>query len=314
MSAETTDWGSQDDFPARLSRAIEHRGLSLDRVSARLAETGIECSPSTLSLWRRGQTRPRRTESFHAVQALERILGTPPDHLVDAPQALAAGSREWWEHAGRPEELLHEGARLERMRETMGMPLATELQRLAMIDIARIDAKRRFCGSHCQTVVQAARDGAERLVISTYRDGGVASSGALHLVRPVEGVRLGRRRMEKESGLVLNELILDAPLRRGERAVISYEILPSGGPEPGPQGWGRHELRSVRPIAQLVLGVDFAPGALPSRVEVVEDPRDDGGDEARRREIRLQGSRALVSRSTVHDGGTRIEWSWGSER
>lgn len=303
-----------EDFPARLSRAIEERGLSLDRVSARLAERGVDCSSSTLSLWRRGHTRPRRLESLQAVQALEQILRTPPGHLTEAPPALAAGSREWWEHVARPEEVLHEGARLERMRETLGVQGAPELQRLAMIDIATIDARRRFCGSRCQTVVQAARDGAERIVVSTYRDGDAAEARGLRLVRPVEGVRLGRRRLEKGTGLVLNELILDAPLRRGERAVVSYDILPSEGPEPGPAGWGRHELRTVRPIGQLVLGVDFAPDALPEKVEVIEDPRDDDTDDERRREIALQGTRALVSRSTVHDGGLRVDWTWEAQR
>jgi hypothetical protein len=45
-------------------------------------------------------------------------------------------------------------------------------------------------------------------------------------------------------------------------------------------------------------------------VEVVEDPRDGAGEDGQRRELVLQGDRALISRSTLPHGGARIEWTW----
>jgi transcriptional regulator with XRE-family HTH domain len=299
-----------DGFPVRLSRAIEARGLSLERLSAHLTERGAECSPSAISLWSNGRARPRRLESLHVLHQLEQILGTPPGHLTNAPHPPLAGSSEWWDRTAHPGEVLHEGGQFARASASLGMAENTELQRLAVIEIASIDAQRRFCGTSCQMVVQAARDDAERMAIATYTVGSALAAGGLRLVQPLEGARLGRRRVERETGQVISELILDAPLRRGERHVVSYRVVPSAGPEPATPDWGHHELRSARPIAQLVLGVDFAPDALPQRVEVVEDPRDGAGEDGQRRELVLQVDRALISRSTLPHGGARIEWTW----
>lgn len=314
ISEQELDRASGDLFPERLRRALAARGLSLERLSARLAERGVECSASTLSLWRNGRVRPSRLESLRALHTIELILATPPGYLTEAPRPPAVGSSRWWAHAADPEAVLHAGDRFARAVESLGGAGADDLRRLAVVEIARIDERRRFCGSTCQVVVQAARADVERMVVATYTVGSLREAGGLRTVRPLEGARLGRRRLEAGTGQVLSELIFDAPLRRGERHVVNYQVVPSDGPEPPLTEWGRHELRSVRPIARLVLGVDFAPGAVPDRVEAVEDPCDISGGEEPRRDIVLQGNRALISRDTMSHGGARIEWSWEGSR
>ncbi len=69
-------------FERALRAAIAARGLSLERLHARLAERGAHVSLASLSNWQRGRSRPERSRSLAAVRELESILGLPADSLV----------------------------------------------------------------------------------------------------------------------------------------------------------------------------------------------------------------------------------------
>ncbi len=300
-------------FADRLRRAIARKGLGLERFSARLEERGISCSASTISLWRNGYTRPRRYEAQRAVHALEQLLDTEPGYLTQAPHPIVVGSSLWWEQEAPAEKVFHEGAEFKRAAESLGISSSTETQRLAMTDVAQYDEQGRFTGSRCQMVLQAARSGAERLVIGTYTNGSVREAGGLRVLEASSGARLGRRRVSRSTGQVVSELLLDAPLRRGEMTMIEYEIVPVQGPEPRADGPQNHELRTAHPLGRLVLGVDFHPDAVPERIDVIEDPTAENPEGRSRRAARLQGTRALATRSDLVQGGLRIEWSWGEQ-
>lgn len=69
-------------FEHALRLAIRSRGLTLDRLRARLLERGVRTSLASLSNWQRGRCRPERVPSLRAVRELEDILGLPGDSLV----------------------------------------------------------------------------------------------------------------------------------------------------------------------------------------------------------------------------------------
>src|SRR5690349_4204398 len=69
-------------FHAALRSAIRERGLTLQRLQARLASRGIRLALSSLSDWQHGHRRPGSESSLRAVEALEEILGVPAHTLL----------------------------------------------------------------------------------------------------------------------------------------------------------------------------------------------------------------------------------------
>lgn len=85
----------QGTFAQRLSAAIERSGLSISRISDRLAAEGKPCSPTTLNAWRRGESSPKRGNSMKVVALLEGMLRVPPGFLKSAVDYHAPGSPGW---------------------------------------------------------------------------------------------------------------------------------------------------------------------------------------------------------------------------
>lgn len=77
-----SDEGAGREFATRLSRAVAERGVSLHGLRADLRAGGLDVSVATLSYWSTGRSLPTRGRSLEVVQALESLLGLPPDHLA----------------------------------------------------------------------------------------------------------------------------------------------------------------------------------------------------------------------------------------
>lgn len=304
-------------FPARLGEAIARRGLGLQRLSAHLEHRGIACSASTLSLWRSARTRPRRAEGRRAVRALEEILGTPVDYLVRAEHTPMVGSTEWWSIRSAPELVLENGQEYSAALESFGLPDSNDINRLAVLETVRVDADRRWAGSTSIYVVQARADGVDRMIHSCFSSVFSQDPRRLRIGEPRTGARLGRRHVSRETGWVVSEFLLDAPLQKGEITVVEAETIPVEGPETTSDGRMSHELRSANPVGSLTLVVDFDPSALPVSVEGethnrCSDPQHASTDSG---PAHLQGTRAVLTATDLYDGaGLCLRWSWGETR
>lgn len=103
------DWGAMSTtaFSRALRAAITARGLSLDRIQARLHQRGLSVSVTALSYWQSGKRQPERRSSITAVRALEDILDVPPGSLLallsrPRPRGAASQCRDGTPGAGRP--------------------------------------------------------------------------------------------------------------------------------------------------------------------------------------------------------------------
>ena len=73
-----------NSFSRALTDAIARRGLTLDRITRRLADADLRVSNATISYWSTGRSLPTRARSLAVVRELERILGVHEGSLVDA--------------------------------------------------------------------------------------------------------------------------------------------------------------------------------------------------------------------------------------
>ena len=81
MSDDITD--PTPNFSEVLSRAVQARGLSLDRIRARLEAAGVPVSNATLSYWQSGRSLPTRARSLRTLVELEAILQLEPGTLIE---------------------------------------------------------------------------------------------------------------------------------------------------------------------------------------------------------------------------------------
>ncbi|MGI5162844.1 helix-turn-helix domain-containing protein [Spirillospora sp. CA-253888] len=247
-----------DAFAEALRAAIRARGLSLERLHARLGERGIKVSPASLSNWQRGRCRPERARSLRAVRALEQILDVPPGSLV----ALLGPPRprgRWVRHVPGAlpyREVCRVHGSVDRLLAQIGGPGDGGLEWLSCHERFRVGADRREVGVHTRLVLRARTDGVDRHVALHHNE-----RGLLPDVRRGAFCRLGRVRADPGEGVTAVELLFDRPLARGETCVVEYEFgYRDGGPlSTYYQRWFRF------PAHEYLLQVHFDPAALPAR-------------------------------------------------
>lgn len=299
-------------FSTRLDAAIRRRGLGLQRLSLRLAELGISCSASTLSLWRNERTRPQRREGLRAVAALEEILETPTGYLMTAEHPVPKGTARWWSQDQPRTTGIAVGQELAQARADFGVSPAQETQQVAFFETVRVDAENRFVGSRGTLVLRAMREGVDRFITASYgyRDG----SGVPQMVRllPRSGVRLGRERLVESAGCAVAELVLASPLHRGETVAVSWDAVPAGDPQSLGGAEGRYERLTSVPVGQMSVRIDFDPVSPPRRLHAVT-----GADAAHPSgpplPVRLQGSSLVLSATHLETGGIMAQWDWEGE-
>lgn len=306
------------DFAERLSAAIARRRLGLQRLSGRLREEGISCSPSTLSLWSNGRTMPRRAGATRAVAALEPILRVPGGYLQDAaregrrPRSTDRG----WASEGDADVPLVDRL-FHRAREELGfLTDPSRTRRLLIHETFRVDENRCFAGLWVRQVLRAEGGTAERVLVGAFADIPAGSDPAEIGLRRVHvgiGGRLGRVREFPEAGVSVAEVLLERPLQDGELTVLEYTLVPGAGPEPSTPGWNIHEVSSLVPVQQLVTEVAFHPRALPAQVRGTihhDSAGRRGGPRTEERDLELQGTLAIVSGRDLHGGRVAIRWRW----
>ncbi|GII55240.1 hypothetical protein Pth03_36290 [Planotetraspora thailandica] len=214
-------------FEHALRVAIRTRGLSLDRIHARLLERGVHISLSSLSYWQRGRSRPERAASLVALRELEVILTLPAYSLIGL--------------LGPPRP---------RGRRTDPAPgLTTVLSHHEQV-VVGADGRRRL--ARARLVVRAVAPGADRCV--------VAHPPGVRLLR-TDYCRPGRSSPGETGAFTLDELIFDRPLIAGETRIVEYSTGFSGPAHDA----DRHVRHLVAPVQQHVVQVKFEGPVLPVR-------------------------------------------------
>ncbi|WP_433326124.1 hypothetical protein [Spirillospora sp. CA-294931] len=256
-----------DSFEATLRTAIRARGLSLERLHARLAARGIRVSLASLSNWQSGRCRPERSDSLRALHALEEILEVPDGMLLTLLGPPRPRGR-WTRRA--PGELTFREicvvhGSVDRLLGEIRNPRDGQLRWLGCHERVVIGPQREERSVHTRLVLQALADGVDRHVAVYHGE-----HGLLPDIRKTTYCRPGRQRTDLDEGVVAVELLFERPLREHETCVLEYEF---GYSDAVLAPYNAFWYRWFRyPAHEYLLQVQFAPGALPTRCHQVWQP------------------------------------------
>ncbi|MFC0548289.1 XRE family transcriptional regulator [Kutzneria chonburiensis] len=286
-------------FAQALDRAMTVRGLSLDRVQQHLAARDVRVSRAALSYWRRGRSRPERTESLRAIRALEDLLGLPAESLVallgpPRPRGRTVGSeaasvdrRRLWTACG---PLLAD----------ISAPPEGQVRYLAVHEHVSVDGDRYLRSVRTRLVLEAAVDRVDRCVVYQWAEDPVRPSlDGLAYCRP------GRIRVDASNAAMVCELLLEQRLGAGERTVVEYGFTyPAGLPL---TSYDRRFTRASRQyLLQVAFNDDVPASCMPYHQAAPGAPR------------HVEGPLWLGASATAHlvvpDAGPGIvglRWEWG---
>ncbi|MEV0645494.1 hypothetical protein AB0I28_09540 [Phytomonospora sp. NPDC050363] len=244
-------------FNEALRAAVAVRGLGIERLCARLAESGTPVSVATLSYWQSGRSRPERRSSMAALSALEKVLGVPagalaallgPPRRRTATTTRPAFSAYW----PQPDEVVG-------LVDTVDLRWDERLTRISQHDRVSVGHERGERSIRSRQVLRAEADGADRWIAVVHID-----DHALPLpgIRPVRYCRLGRVVGRPGKGLIAAELLFERPLRRGETVILEHEVV---GAAPYPLATN-YERKFRLPVREFTLELCFDPSMLPPRL------------------------------------------------
>ncbi|GAB3503518.1 hypothetical protein FB471_2286 [Amycolatopsis cihanbeyliensis] len=252
------------EFHEALRLAIAHRGLSLARLRAHLAQRGVHIGQSTLSYWQRGIRQPEMPRGLDTVRALESVLELRPGSLV-----TLIGPRQ---PAARAHRMPTSFADLRRgtsgpaadrlLTELGGYASASrynaDFEPLSVHDVVTFDAAHRQRSIRTRLVARARRHGPDRYVIVYNGDPGCRIEEVT--LATAEGCRVGRMRRHAGEDTLAAELLFDRRLAEGAIHVFCFEVRDdSGGTSPG-------YFRMFRDrCAGYLLQLRFSRRALPAR-------------------------------------------------
>lgn len=292
-------------FHVALRAALDARGLPLQRVQHHLASRGIKVGVTSLSYWQQGVRRPRRAESLRAVHALEEVLRLPAGSLVRLLPGGGGAGPVAVRPASRPYRSLVNGAdALEQLLAEMESPSDGGLHTVGQHELVLIGAERQLVRRSSQHVVRAHRDGIDRYVAIHHGDPGCDPSRVR--VSAGDNCRIGRVRWERETGVVVAELLFDARLRAGDTYVFGY------GFDDGTGGPSTEHVRGFSFAGgQYVLQVRFDEQALPVRCRRFAQATT-GAVRGAREELTLTGLHRTVHivEEGVGPGLVGIDWDW----
>ncbi|TML25685.1 MAG: hypothetical protein E6G35_11785 [Actinobacteria bacterium] len=287
-------------FHAALRAAVSARGLSLDRLRARLVGRDLPVALSSLSDWQHGRRRPAGERSFAAVRALEEILGLPAESLVRLlpdPGTGPVGAR-------RPRTGLDEsrGALAELLDQLPGSRATHTVEVVSGQDKVTIDARRRCREVWSRTAVRALADGVDRYVVRYFGDPGCHIERVR--VAAVENCRLGRV-LRHPDGVLVAELLFDQALAAGQTWVFEDRISDGTG---APSTEYAHGFRHHG--EQHLMEVRFDPSTYPVDCHAFAQS---ALDDARHRTVELTLNRHCAVHllaAGVDAGLLGIGWSW----
>ncbi|SMO34576.1 hypothetical protein SAMN06266982_101191 [Propioniciclava tarda] len=251
MRALNDSSGAKPGFSEVLSRAVQARGLSLDRIRARLEAAGVPVSNATLSYWQSGRSLPTRARSLRTLVELEGILQLEPGTLIELIRTADGRTRHQlfaWQ------TIVPTGELAEQIIAQMGMEVSGRISRVSVHDTLTVDANRCETSHLTRQVLRAERSGVQTFPVVYKQEG--EEPGAPE-IEAILGCHIGEVVEVPERQLMVAEVVLPRPLQRGELALT--ETLVSMKPAPSDL-----MTRSVfEPMREVAMAVQFHPQALP---------------------------------------------------
>ncbi|MGC4948265.1 hypothetical protein ACLQ2N_18965 [Streptomyces sp. DT224] len=291
-------------FHLALRTALSVRGLPLQRVRHHLAHRGIKLGVTSLSYWQQGARRPQRPESLRAVKALEEVLALPPGSLLGLLDAEEARPDTERPPARTFRSLVDTSGAVERLLAGLESPADGGLHTVGHQERVRIGPGRRMQRRTSQHVVRAHRDGIDRYLAVYVGDPGCDPARVAVSAR--ENCRRGRVRWDRETGVLVAELLFDTRLRAGDTYLFGYGFEDgTGGP------CGEYMRGFTFGGGQYVLQVGFAEEALPVRCRSFAQASA-GAPRGARAELTLTGRHRTVHlvEQGVRPGLVGIDWDW----
>lgn len=291
-------------FHLALRAALALRGLPLQRVQHHLAGRGIKVGVTSLSYWQQGARRPQRPESLRAVRELEAVLKLPPESLIRLLVAQGPGGEAERPATRSYRALVEASGSVERLLAELESPQDGGLHTVGHHERVRIGPDRVLVGRESQQVVRAHRDGIDRYLAIHHGDPGC--DPAQVVVRAGENCRTGRVRWQRETGVVIAELLFDARLRAGDTYLFGY------GFEDGTGGRSGEYVRGFSFAGgQYVLQVRFDEAALPVRCRRFAQASAVAPRTARQ-DLTLSGRHGTVHfvEQGVRPGILGVDWDW----
>lgn len=288
-------------FADALTTAIQQRGLSLERIRARLAKAEVPVSTATLSYWQSGRSLPTRSRSFHTLTELERILGVESGHLSQYTYTADGRTRRGvfaWQTVLPASELAST------IIDDLGLEMRGQVTRVMVMDALTINPDRTESTQDSRLIWRAERNGLPRWPIVLEQDAHTAE-GAVPSVSALLGCRVGEVVEVPERHLIVAEMIGPRPLRRGELFASEHRVTYAAT--------GLASFRMQRALSESVrvlgLAVRFDPGALPARVEWrVQASLDAEASEVE--PVALAGGEGQVVRTDARPGVYSLYWEW----
>lgn len=238
-------------FAEVLSEAIAHRNLTLERLSHRLRAAGTPVSIATLSYWQTGRSLPTRNRSLRAVAELEQILRVPVGQLSNALPGDVVS--QWDPVVGLPRD-----EQVDTVLRSLGMDPRMPFTSRTLHDSLLVDTPNQRHHQTTRHLLRADVEGLDRFPLIFHQ-----ARGEDLPATPEAGVgcELGRVVQLDEQGLVVGEMLLAKPLRKGELAMVDYRMSWDTAHDDEP-GYTR-QLRSSPRF--LVMDLTFR-GPLPQQV------------------------------------------------
>lgn len=287
-------------FSEVLSAAIQRRGLSLERIRARLEAAGVPVSIATLSYWQSGRSLPTRSRSHHTLVELERILDLDSGALTSLTHSTAGRRRRAvfpWDSVVPLSDMATD------IIESLGMEMPGHLARVTMQDVLHIKADRTEGVQLTSILWRAERNGLHRWPIVMEQD--ADDDGAVPTVEALSGCVVGEVVEVPDRHLLVAEMLASRPLQRGDHLLARYQTT-----------FARTRRLSYRmsrsvadPLRALSLIVEFDERALPSNVsysyqESVE------AEPLTVAPVELTACEAQVSRVDTAPGVHSLMWDW----
>ncbi|MBB1155787.1 MULTISPECIES: hypothetical protein [Amycolatopsis] len=292
-------------FAETLRGAIDASGLTLERIRARLTERGSRVSLATLSNWQSGSRQPEQRRSIEAVRQLENVLELPMGRLsgrLGPPRPR--GRQVAAEESAAPDEQWLDSSGLSALMTDADIAPQNGLRRISLHLRCHLDSDRAVHRISYRHVLLAEQDGiSQDLNLLELSPG----SRRRPTLIPTYNCRLGRQSVSEEKHLMINELLFDSALRRGETVVLEYEIelYPEPG-QPSDNGW----TASFRlPIQEFLIEARFGPGAVPVRCREVRRPFSDPTPTERPVRIGESANTHAVMLG-LRAGRYGLEWDW----
>lgn len=287
-------------FSEVLSRAVQARGLSLDRIRARLEAAGVPVSNATLSYWQSGRSLPTRARSLRTLVELETILQLEPGSLIELIRSADGRTRHQlfaWQ------TVVPSGELAEQVIADMGMEVAGRISRVTVHDTLTIDANRCETSSLTRQVLRAERSGVRTFPVVYLQEGN--NPGAPE-IEAVFGCQVGNVVDVPERQLMVAEMVLPRPLQRGELVLTEHMVTM----KPALSTLMTRSI--VDPMRELALAVQFHPQALPRDIHAfkqlsLNDPADAETDVL---PIAVLNDQAQIVQLDVAPGVHGLRWSW----